>query len=61
MTTSINPDVLLAGIRQLGWRTDTAEQRERMAADIALLVEISVLEASPSAGADPTAPEHGPS
>jgi hypothetical protein len=60
MTNSISPDVLLAGIRQLGWRTDTAEERARMAADIALLLEISALEARPSAGADTRAPEHGP-
>jgi hypothetical protein len=46
MNTPINPDVLLAGIRQLGWRTDTAAERERMAADIALLLECSQITAS---------------
>jgi hypothetical protein len=40
----------------LGWRTDTAGERDRMAADLALLVEVNALAASPSAGADATAP-----
>jgi hypothetical protein len=46
MNAPINPDVLLAGIRQLGWRTDTAAERERMAADIALLLECIRIAAS---------------
>jgi hypothetical protein len=40
MTTLINADVLLEGIRQLGWRTDTHAELERMAADIALLLSL---------------------
>ena len=48
MNRPIPPEVLLAGMRLLGWRTDTEAERERLAGDVRLLLELQALMARES-------------
>lgn len=45
MNSPISPDVLLTGMRLLGWRTNTEAERERLAGDVRLLLELQALTA----------------
>lgn len=48
MNSPISPDVLLTGVRLLGWRTDTAAERERLDEDVRLLLRLQALTACES-------------
>ncbi len=47
MNTPISPAVLAFAAEQLHWRIDTPAERERMAADLALLMVLIPDESSP--------------